>query len=277
MKTFLRLALVALLTVFMAAPAQAEIQDFLAYVHSWDGTQNLDGKPMTTRITSGITFKVLAKGADTAETLYYPTDIDGYNMTSLTNPVSASDFGSATVCNDRVAFRTDPTDSADDRYVDLIVVDTAGGYTQVIKNFDKHTRTIVLDQRPNTQHHGMIWYADTDTTEIDTGIDFDYDTMILGVQVEVVTEQTSGTINVGTLSSGTSGDADGFVVGTDISSAGYVLQTLATTGALLDDGTNFNPNGYTILSADEQSLTYTMGTTTGTGAGYIHYRFIRTR
>lgn len=267
----------ALALCFTATPAIAEVQDMLAYVYSWDGKQSADGKPVLTRITSGITFKVLAVDSDTSETIYEPSDQDSGALTSLTNPVTTTNFNSATVCNDRVAFRVDPTDATNDRYVDLIVVDTAGGYTQFVENFDKYTRTIVLDERPNMVHHGMIWYTDTTTDETDTGIDFDYDTMILGVAIEEVSGQTGGSITVGLLSTETSGDADGLLVGTSTVTAGYPLITLATSGALMDDATNFDPNGHTVVSANARSLSYTMYTTGDEANGYIHYRFIRNR
>jgi hypothetical protein len=72
MKKF-KLFFLALLALLMfTAPAYAEVQDYWAYVYSWDGKMNVDGTPVLTRLTSGVTFKVLAVGTDTAETLTYP-------------------------------------------------------------------------------------------------------------------------------------------------------------------------------------------------------------
>lgn len=269
--TFFTAVLIALV---MVMPVQAEFADMWAEVYTTDGTLNGDGTVKLTKITSGITFKVLAVDSDTAETLYEYNDSA---MTSLTNPITTTNFESATVCNDMVAFKVDPTDSSNDRYVDLIVVNTAGGFTAFVENFDKYNHAIVIDQTPNVQHHGVIWFAPSDNTEVDTGIDFAYDTLIEHVQVEVVTVDATETIEVGLLSSGTAGDADGFVDAASVATAGYPLVTLTTSGALMDNATNFDPDGHVILSANEQSLTYTGTAGSDTAAGYIHYLITRMR
>lgn len=266
------MAVLALLSVSISLPAVAATHDYTAEVYSWDGDMSSDGRMILARITSGITFKVLAINTDTSETLTYYG-----GSTSLTNPVSTTNFASDTVCADRIRFRTDPTDSTSDRYVDLIVVDTAGGYTAFIEDFDYYTHSIILDERPNIQHSGMIWFGASDNTETDTGIDFDYDTLLEHVGVEVVTVDANETIDVGILSTGTNGDADGLVDGASVATAGHPLITLTTSGALMDDGTNFDPDGHVILSANEQSLTYTGSAGSDTAAGYIHFLFTRLR
>lgn len=300
-KLFIALAVAAAL--FAAAPAQAALQDMWAYVYSWKGAVNSDGKMQLTRITSGITFQVLQRNSDTAETLYvYASKAN----TALTNPVTTANFESATVCNDRVAFRVDPTE-ANDRYVDLIVVNTAGGFTAFVEDFDKYNHAIVIDERPNVLHHGMIWYSCAATTETDTGIDFAPDTFIHDVRTEVVTT-SAGTIDVGLLSSGTGGNAAGFLNDRAISVAGFTADTgvvtsgtsndyvpATTYGALLytavtganvpnssaagvkrtDGGRSYL--GHIITGSNETSLTYGCATTAGSGAGYIHYYFTRMR
>lgn len=272
-KTFIILLLAA--AFLFCGNAMAAQHDYWANVYSVSTTeQMMDPVSRGTKITSGITFKVLAVGADTSETLtVYGDDTN----TSLTNPVTTTNYESATVCNDRVAFRCDPTDATSDLYVDLIVVDTAGGYTAFIEDFSPYIHTIVIDERPNVQHHGCIWFAPSDNTEVDTGIDFDYDTLIHHVQVEVVTIDAEETLDVGLLSSGTAGDANGFVAAFGMGTAGYTLMTLASSGALMDDATNFDPDGHFVVSANEQSLTYTGTAGTDTAAGYIHYFFTRVR
>lgn len=122
MKRFKLFTLIlAAFALLAAVPAQAALQDMWAYVYKWDGKMSSDGKPVLTRLTSGVTFKVLAQNSDTAETLYYYK-----GSTALTNPVTTTNFAANTVCNDQVRFRVDPTDTTYDRYVDLIVVDTNG-------------------------------------------------------------------------------------------------------------------------------------------------------
>jgi len=264
--------MVIAVTFILAVPAQAEWRDMWAAVYK---LTNSGGGDRLTLISSGITFKVLQADSDTAETLYVMRDKN--KLTSLTNPVTTTNFNSATVCNDVVSFRVDPGHSGDE-YVDLIVVNTAGGYTAFVENFDRYNHRIVIDQRPNIQHHGCIWYSETTTDEIDTGIDFGYDTNISAVWNEVVNTVAAGTVDVGLLSSGTNGDADGLLDGVLLTTAGHILTTLTYSGALMDDASNFDPNGHTVLSADEQSLTYTTNSDSDTDeAGYIHYLFTRIR
>ena len=287
------LALVVL-AFFVAMPAQAAIQDMWAAVYSWDGKQSADGKPVLSRLTTGVTFRVLAVDSDTAETLYYP---DIATLTSLTNPVTTTNFAADTVCKDRVAFKVDPTDSTSDQYVDLIVVDTNGGYSAFIENFDKYQHTIVIDERPNILHQGTIWFGGV-TVDTDTGINFLPDTYIHDVMVEVVTEASAATIDVGLISTGTSGDKDGFRVGVLLTTAGFVKDTgvitngttadftaASTYGALLvtaitgsdasisQGGKSYL--GHVVTSGYADGLTYQSASTTA--AGYIHYWFTRMR
>lgn len=274
MKRFFTLCVALMLALAVVAPAQAEFQDMWAYVYSWDGSMNGDGTMKLTRVTSGITFQVLQRNTDTEETLYY---YDVGAMTSLTNPVSTSDFESATVCNDRVSFRVDPGET-NDTYVDLIVVDTNGGYTAFVEDFTDEVHTIVIDERPNVMHSGCIWFNDNTTSEQDTGIDFDYDTNILIVMPEVVDTITGGTVDIGLLSTETSGDADGLVDGAATTTAGFPLLTTTTSGALMDNSTNFDADGHSVISSNAKSLTYTTNSNTDTDpVGYIHYQFCRMR
>ncbi len=271
--TFLTIMLVAFALV-IPAPVQAEFKDFWARVYSWDGTTNLDGKPNVTRLTTGITYKVLATGSDTAETLYY---YDNQANTSLTNPVTTTNFASDSISRDQIQFRTDPTDGSDDR-VDLMVINTVGGGYVFFEDFNyQDDHTIIIDQSPGKMHHGAIWFAANSDAETDTGIDFRYDTVVLSVTLEIVTVDAGETMDVGILSTGTSGDANGFVAAMSVATAGFPDNTISTVGDLLDDGTDIDPFGHTVISANEQSLTYTETTGGDTAAGYIHYMFFRTR
>lgn len=270
MKRLLSVLFALVLAVCFVAPASAEMRDMSAGVFRLTG-YDADGSAQLTRITSGITFKVLRADSDTAETLY----VMG-TSTSLTNPVTTTYFEAATACNDMVAFRVDPTDSGDED-VDLIVVDTVGGYTAFVEDFNRYQHTIVIDERPNIQHHGMIWFSASSAVETDTGIDFLPDTRIELVAVETVTIDSGSTLDVGTLSSGTGGDADGFVDGVSVATAGYTLLTLTTSGADMDDGTNFDPDGHVVTGSDTGALTYTGASGQDTAAGYIHYWFSRLR
>ncbi len=278
--TFLTIMLVAFALV-IPAPAQAEFRDFWARVYSWDGTTNLDGKPNVTRLSTGVTYKVLATGSDTAETLYY---YDNQANTSLTNPVTTSDFASDSISRDQIQFRTDPTDGSDDR-VDLMVINTDGGGYVFYEDFNyRDDHTIIIDESAGRMHNGVIWFTAASTggtsTQVSTGIDFRYDTVVLSVTLEIITVEASGTMDVGLDSTGTAGDLNGFVAGMSTTTAGFPDNTISTVGDLLDDGTDIDPFGHTVLSANEQTMTYKMlaGTTDPvTAAGYIHYMYFRTR
>jgi len=288
------LALAAAFFLF-AVPAQAVLQDMQASVYKWEGGMGSDGKAVLTKIDSGITFKVLAVNSDTAETLYYPG-----KTTALTNPVTTTSFASTSICNKRVAFRVDPTDASTDRYVDVIVTDTNGGYSVFVENFDKYQHTIVIDERPNIVHQGTIWFGYSTTAELSTGVSFLADTFVQDVRVEVVGTCSACTLDVGLLSSGTAGDADGFRDGVLLTTAGFVKDTgfitagasvdyypvstygvllytaLTGTGTTVPDGGGRTFMGHVVTGSNTGVITYT-GSSTTSGDGYIHYLFNRIR
>ena len=299
MKKIFKLLTALMLVFILVSPAQAVYRDMWAQVYSWDGSINSDGRMKLTEITSGITFQVLQADSDTIETL---TEYGDATMTSLTNPVTTTNYALGTVMKSAgvLSFRVDPG-HAGDEYVDVIIVDTAGGYTHFAENFDRYTHSIVIDERPNIMHHGVIWFGVSDATEVDTGIDFDYDTLILDVKVEPVTVDATETLDVGTLSTGTAGDANGFRLLISVATAGFPTDTaiitggtnidyvpVTTYGALLVTAITGSDavatvggatmlGGYVITGANEQSLTYTGSAGSDTAVGYIHYTFVRMR
>ncbi len=265
-KTFVILAL----ALFLVAPAaDAAFKDMWASVYTWDGTTNKDGEMELVEVTTNIRYKVLQAGSDTAETLYEYGD---QLYTSMTNPVTTTNFASSSVSQcggGKVCFKVDPGED-DDTDVDLIVNHTAGGFTKVVKGFTQYDHTIIIDERPNIVHQGVIWYTADSGVETSAGFDFNYDTIVYSVRVETVTEGSGETLDVGTDSSGTNGDADGFIDGVSTATAGYTVLSASTLGAFIDDGTsNLNK---AIMSADEQTLTY-YSWDGETARGYLHYTF----
>jgi hypothetical protein len=257
-KRFWSIILMLFLAFAIGAPASAALQDMQADVYKWDGQMGADGRMVLTKIESGITFQVLAQNSDTAETLYYPG-----KFTSLTNPVSATNFASASVCNKRVAFRVDPTDTTYDRYVDLIVVDTAGGYTAFVEDFDIYTHTIVIDERPNIEHHNVIWFNGDTTNSKSTGVTLLAGMNVRSVQPEIVTTLSGHTMSVG------HGTVTAFINLGLLTTAGHVNTSAASTGTALGNGTIMYPHGYHVTA--DTLMYYTVSSTTGTPAGYIHY------
>jgi len=264
-KRFLSILTVFLMLI-MAFPAMAALQDMQAQVFRWSGNYNADGSPGLSTATTGITYKVLAKGSNTAETLY------AYNsrgLSSKTNPVTKTVFAT----DKAVQFRVDPTDSTTDRYVDLIVTDTVGGYSTVVKNFDKYTHTIVIDERPNLPHHGVIWFSGTTTNAVSTGVIFDKYTTISKVGLEVVTTLSGQTIKIGL-----SEDSTGYINQELLTTAGFITTSGASTGTYLGSGTAYQwyNQGHTLTSGTS-TLYYGVSSTTGTPDGFIHYWFTRVR
>lgn len=298
MRRFFSLIFIMLIALCIAAPASAEIQAMWAYVYK----RTYDGQPEDglTRLTTGVTFKVLQRNSDTAETLYEYPDM-GAALTSLTNPVTAANFASDTVCYDRVAFQVDPGESGD-RYVDLIVVDTSGGWTQFVEDFDKYQHRIVIDEVPNKMHHGVIWFGASDNTETDTTVDFKTDTAVHRVCVEVVTVDAGETIDIGLLSTDTAGDANGFIAAQSVATAGFYcndkptitagsnethVSTASNVGALMgsslkgtntatDEGSHYIWD-HVVTASNADDITYTGSAGSDTAAGYIHYYFTRMR
>lgn len=266
MKKILTSLLAAIFVLVMALPAMSAIQDMQATVYRWSGNFNMDGSPGLTKATTGITYKVLAKGSNTAETLYA---YYSRGLTAKTNPVTATVFAT----DKEIKFRLDPTDSTDDRYVDLIVTDTVGGYSTVVKNFDKYTHTVVLDERPNIPQKGTIWFSGTTTDAISTGIIFDKYTRISNVQAEIVTVLSGGTISVGLYEAAT-----GYINKELMTTAGFITTSGESTGSYLGTGTAYQwYNQGQTLTSGTSTLYYTVSSTTGTPAGYIHYYFSRVR
>lgn len=244
MRKLLTFILAVALVFSFAMTANAAYKDMWAAVYSWDGTMTADGKLELTKITSGITYVVLQRNSmATMETLvYYDSDAG----TSLTNPVTGTDFGSATIGNDMVRFRVDPSET-NDTYVDLIVIDQAGGYTAFIEDFTEYKHTIIIDERPNEEHWGAAFIMTTATsTEIDTGIDFEKTSIIYEMKVHVCTAFASlARLNVGI--TGTNADADGFIHEEGLATAGWHSPYRAgvdLTGYLVSSGGNV-PTYYT--------------------------------
>lgn len=295
------IAFTVILALFVATPAPAALQDMYATVHRWTGGMNGDGTMKLERIESGITFRVMSHGTATVETTYYPG-----KTTALTNPVTTTSFASATICNKQVAFRVDPTDATDDRYVDLLVVDTAGGYTAFVDHFDKYTHTIVIDERPNVVHQGTFWFTAGSTSVINTGIAFIPGTLIQDVRIEVITACAAASIHVGILAAATGGDTDGFRANVLLTTTGWVTDTGVATSGVSTDYTPASTYGALLFTAvagsatftataripsggrtyighiittetSANQLVYSASTSVTTGNGFIHYWFSRGR
>jgi multisubunit Na+/H+ antiporter MnhG subunit len=286
-KQFWLISLIFMLTAVFTLPAFA-YNDFYAQVVKRDNTAT--GNIALTPITTGITFQVLDAGTNTISTL---TKFADNSYTSVTNPVTTTVFAVSTGGNGNIKFRNANTT------VDIIVTDTNGGYSAVVKGFSLNMHTIVIDETPNMPHHGIIWFAPS-TSETSTGVSFVPDTFVSDVRVQVITTDSAKTIAVGLLSSQPNGSATGFITGLLMTTAGYVADTAVSTkgsngqyvpastyGAFLYTSTTGTDSanvdlvggktylGYIVTGSNATTISYTGSGGTSTAAGYIHYWFTR--
>ncbi len=293
MKKFTQLFILALIAVFaFSGIAVAKQQRFEAMVYKADRTRGA-GIQITeaNKRTTGITYKVLVHDSDTAETILGAIGPTGKAVTAKTNPVTTTVFATD---GGRISFVCDPSETGD-TYVDLIVVDTVGGYSSFVQHFSANEHVVVIDETPGIMHHGMVWFSGTTITETSTGIYFIGDTLIHDVQVEVVGVSASQTLDVGIKNV----DPNGLRVGVLLTTAGYIADTgvvttatyytyypASTYGALLKTaitgtGSTFHGGAtnlnYVLTSAVTAGdfLTYTNSGATATG--YLHYWFTKMR
>jgi hypothetical protein len=295
MKKTFKVLLFAVLAVFLLnTSAFAVMQHFQATVYKKDISKyGEQGEPSANLIAlTGITYTVLAKGSTTAETLYSGSGW-GSPITSKTNPVTTTVYGTD---GGRIDFYCDPTDAVDDTYVDLLVTDTTGGFSAIVRGFSSKMHSVVIDETPGISHIGVIWFTSAvSATEVSTGVNFLYDTFVEDVRVQVVATTSGATVGVGLLSSQTAGNATGFRAGVLLTTAGYIKDTaVITNGNTIDytPVTTYGPLlftaitgsdviatvggrsyiGHVITGTNAYTLTYTVSAGT-TGTGFIFYKF----
>jgi hypothetical protein len=283
-KKFKSLFIAVLLLLMSASPALAltGYYDYWATVYKLTNTNY--GTDNLTAVTTGVTFQVLGASSNTASTLYvYGKD----SLTSLTNPITTTYYATVGTCDGMVKFRG--TSST----YDVIVTDTAGGYTAVMKAFSPYMHKIVIDERINVLHHGIIPYNMATASAVATGITFPINTFIQDVRVEVIDVGTAAT----TLAVGTTGTAAAFRTGVLLSTAGFIADTgVITNGTSAGDYTPASTYGsylYTAITGSDvllvglggrsyigyittgaTGLTYTASSADGASkGGYIHYWF----
>ena len=290
MKKYLTILFAALMVFVLSGLADAAQKRFTAQVYKFDGTKQVAGSPGTL-ITTGITYKVLQRNTDTSETLLAPIGPTGSAVTSKTNPVTTTVFA----VDGKIDFVCDPAETLD-TYVDLIVVDTNGGFTAVVEDFTNNNHTIIINETPGIVHQGCIWFGVSSNVATDTGVNFLADTMVMDVRVEVVTVDSGMTLSVGTEDT-----ASGFRSGVSMTTAGYIADTGVITGGSTIDYTAASTYGtllYTAITGSDavatcggrsylghvvttvgtnDDLYYTGSTGSDTAVGYLHFTIIRLR
>lgn len=260
---FKRISIFLILVLLTAVTASAQQYHYNAAVFRATATER--GGTDLTEVITGITYQVLDVGENDIATL---TKFGDTSLTSKTNPITTTVFA----VDDRIQFQSTAAT------VDIIVTDTAGGYSTTISGFSPNDHSVVIDEVEGVSHAGVVPFVCDGTSVTDTGIDFPYDSRISNVTVEAISGAAGGdTINVGLLASETDGDEDGFVVNWSTDRTGMLAMTLASSGDLMDDASNFNPGGHYVQDEDAVSLTYTCPVEAGAAIGYIHYNVQKVR
>lgn len=224
-------------------------------------------------ISTGGTAYVCATGAYAKSTLVNPDS----DYASLANPISAT----------RGKFRFAIANTGlGSPAVDVFGI-APGGQAFIAKNIKPAQITDIWIDTREYAHTLVVPFSIADATaatEKDTGFDFATGTTIMPFPAIDVRAMDSGiTMDIGTLSSESGGDADGFVAAASVASAVVVqakLATTATLGALVketvtDSGaaTVAQRIGYTIGST-AVSLSYTLSSGADTAAGYIRIPYV---
>lgn len=287
MKRFL--IIVAVLALLIPAQAFAA-NNYNASVYR--NTETTVGNVTATPILTGVTYKVLTAGSDTTATIL------AYNTASgQTNPVPVAHYEN-NMGNGMIRF------SSTAATVDLIVVDTLGGYSAVVRGFSPYMHKIIIDERKGIVHNGIMWWSSTATANLvqDTGIDLLEDTTVYSFGVEVTNlsaAKGADTLDVGLSSGGVS--SSGFISGmplvtyrgggktgtrptatqTYATKSGMQVTTLSTSGSFMDDGTVVFQNGYSVDSrtvvTNNINLVYDTSSGATSAAGYLHWTFSRAR
>ena len=221
---------------------------------------DMDGKAITA--SGGVVY--VAAADDAAKNAI--TDKDG---TALTNPRALTAGGCEFWVLATVAT------------VDLYIMAPGGQFVVKTDVVPGTIQTIKVDTNQRNQV-AVIPFAIGDTsaaTETDTGFDFPAASAVLPTpMVRVLTVDATETIDVGLLSSESSGDADGFVNAVALDTAVLVKATLLasgdTMGALLSvlDSANSGddaPEAHVVTGAAATSITYTLTAGSDTAEGFI--------
>lgn len=220
MKKILTFLFAVFVCLAMAVPSFATNYDYSATVYKRTDESATERAGGLTEITDSVQFIVLTINTDT-----YATITQSRSSTSLTNPVTAASFESATVCNDRIKFRSTASSH------DLIVTHEDGCFTTIVEGFTPYDHKIIIDERSSFEHHCIAPFAFLATSvEVDTLCDFIPDTAVKDVWVEVTVLDAGETIDVGTDT-----DPNGFRAAVSVAATGYIKDTaIPTAGTTCD-------------------------------------------
>lgn len=217
--------------------------------------------------SSGGTLQVCTAGSASKATIY---DAAG---AAMTNPISMT-YGKAT-------FYTLDTVSS----VDVYGMAPKGQWFSVTAVKEGVTEVPINTQRRDWVAKVPFSFADsTAATEKDTGFDWATATLVLPNPSIIVVAADSGiTVEVGTLSSESGGDADGYIDAVSCASAVLVKATIVnganTMGALFEVQDSANAGDLTheahvITGAAAKSISYTLSSGADTAVGFALLPYI---
>jgi len=233
-------------------------------------------------VTSGCLVFICDAGTKTLATIYSDAA-----RAAKTNPISRAQFAT----DGKIVFY-----GASSSY-DITVAHSDGSVSKLSGvTPNDHTITMNRDGVDKCLVFPMVFNAGG--TETDTGLDLPVGVIVHEVRVEVVTVDATETVDVGLLSSETSGDADGFVAAVSVATAGFPALAVFTTGAnetylsavkygalmgssvvgadVVGDAGNVVRLGHVVTGSNAVSVTYTPSTSdTFVGYGYVYFRHLR--
>lgn len=241
-----------------------------------------DGISSDGLVTTACTVFVYQAGTKTLATLYK----DGLR-TSLANPITRSQFATDGMAKFYTAEAT----------VD-IYVNHSSGFEVAEASVAPTRHTLVLNTAAITRHLVFPMIFNSGGTEVDTGIDLPLDCIVTDARVEVVTSDSSETVDIGLLSSETAGDADGFIAAVSVASTGYPALVTYTTGSnetylsatkygallgsfvigadVVGDAGNAVKQGHIVTGSNAKSVSYTPSSSdTFAGYGHLYFQMLR--
>lgn len=263
------------LFVILPALAMADFHDEKYDIAVFD--QTAVGS-LGSEITTGVLAFVYSAGTKTLATLYSDD-----KRTSLSNPITRSQFASDDMLKFYVAASS----------VDIVLAHSDGSlgkWTSVAPS----THRLLLD-RSGVDKCIIFPFSANDNDEADTGLDLPLMSKVTDIIVETVTADSTETLDVGLLSTETSGDADGLIVSASVSTAALVGTTEVTDGtsedyvsaarcgALMglgstgtDSANDFGQPGcvgHIVSGSNATSISYTGSSGSDTAAGYVYVFF----
>lgn len=191
---------------------------------------------------------------------------------SLLNADGSAKANPVTLNNGRIEFEVADTVTQ----VDIYGMAPGGEFYELLAVKPSGPNEIAIDQ--GRSHHTMkipFDHADyTAAAETDSGFDEPANAIMLpNAAVRVVNVDATESIDVGT-DSNDSGDADGFLDGASVATAGIAKGTLASGGQTLGALLRADESGAGVLVPEghvstEKSITYTVSAGSDTAAGFI--------